>query len=124
MDSMKLQMTGQMRLEQRMKLAPHMIQSMEILQLPLLALKDRIEQELNSNPTLEIEEAPSSSPSASVEAAENPAAGSSQTVTADADSGKDTDFERYSGPDDNFSEYLNRKIEKRQVLPHPLMDYF
>jgi len=31
---MKLEMTGQMRMEQRMKLAPHMIQSMEILQLP------------------------------------------------------------------------------------------
>ena len=119
MDSMKLQMTGQMRLEQRMKLAPHMIQSMEILQLPLLALKDRIEQELNSNPTLEIEEAPSSSPSASVEAAENPAAGSSQTVTADADSGKDTDFERYSGLDDNVTEYLNQADSFR---PRPATD--
>ena len=41
---MKLEMTGQMRMEQRMKLAPHMIQSMEILQLPILALQERIEQ--------------------------------------------------------------------------------
>ncbi|MHC4084214.1 MAG: hypothetical protein ACYSU5_03265 [Planctomycetota bacterium] len=40
---MKLEMRGQMRLEQRMKLAPHMIQSMEILQLPILALQERIE---------------------------------------------------------------------------------
>ena len=39
-----------------MKLAPRMIQSMEILQLPILALQERIEQELNSNPVLEIEE--------------------------------------------------------------------
>ena len=53
---MRMEMTGQMRLEQRMKLAPHMIQSMEILQLPLLALQERIEQELNSNPVLELEE--------------------------------------------------------------------
>ncbi|MHC4488074.1 MAG: hypothetical protein ACYSW7_02695 [Planctomycetota bacterium] len=53
---MKLEMRGQMRMEQRMKLAPHMIQSMEILQLPILALQERIEQELNSNPVLEIEE--------------------------------------------------------------------
>ena len=50
---MKLEMQGQMRLEQRMKLAPRMIQSMEILQLPILALQERIEQELNSNPVLE-----------------------------------------------------------------------
>ncbi len=53
---MKLEMTGHMRMEQRMKLAPHMIQSMEILQLPLLALQERIEQELNNNPVLELEE--------------------------------------------------------------------
>jgi len=50
---MKLEMRGQMRLEQQMKLAPHMIQSMEILQLPILALQERIDQELNSNPVLE-----------------------------------------------------------------------
>ena len=37
-----------------MKLAPRMIQSMEILQLPLLALQERIEQELVSNPVLEV----------------------------------------------------------------------
>jgi RNA polymerase sigma-54 factor len=53
---MKLEMTGQMRMEQRMKLAPHMIQSMEILQLPTLALQERIEQELNSNPVLELDD--------------------------------------------------------------------
>jgi RNA polymerase sigma-54 factor len=112
MDSMKLQMTGQMRFEQRMKLAPHMIQSMEILQLPLLALKDRIEQELNSNPTLESDDGlPPQSASADepVNTAENPAdASSSQTTTAEADTEKDTEFERYTGLDDNVSEYLNQ----------------
>jgi RNA polymerase sigma-54 factor len=40
-------------MEQRMKLAPRMIQSMEILQLPLMALEERIEQELEANPVLE-----------------------------------------------------------------------
>ncbi|MHC5059594.1 MAG: RNA polymerase factor sigma-54 [Planctomycetota bacterium] len=50
---MKMSMTPQMRMEQRMKLAPRMIQSMEILQLPLLALQEKIETELNSNPVLE-----------------------------------------------------------------------
>ena len=38
------------------KLAPRMIQSMEILQLPIMALQDRIEQEMNENPVLEIQE--------------------------------------------------------------------
>jgi len=39
---------------QQMKLAPRMIQSMEILQLPAQALEERIEQELENNPTLEL----------------------------------------------------------------------
>lgn len=42
-----------MRMEQRQLLTPRMIQSMEILQLPLMALEERIEQELSANPTLE-----------------------------------------------------------------------
>jgi len=50
--------TGQhMRLGQQMKLAPRMIQSMEILQMASLELLERIEQELASNPTLELREA-------------------------------------------------------------------
>jgi len=36
-----------------MKLAPRMIQSMEILQLPTMALEERINQELSANPVLE-----------------------------------------------------------------------
>ena len=38
------------------KLAPRMIQSMEILQLPLQELQERIEQELVENPVLELQE--------------------------------------------------------------------
>lgn len=40
-----------------MKLDPRMIQSMEILQMPMPALEERIEQELASNPTLELAQA-------------------------------------------------------------------
>lgn len=53
---MKMTMGHQMRMEQRMKLAPRMIQSMEVLQLPMLALQEKIEAELNSNPVLEVAE--------------------------------------------------------------------
>jgi RNA polymerase sigma-54 factor len=45
-----------MKLGQQMKLAPRMIQSMEILQMPLAELEERIEQELESNVTLEVAE--------------------------------------------------------------------
>ena len=37
-------------------LAPRMIQSMEILQLPIMALEERIQQELQENPALELRE--------------------------------------------------------------------
>ncbi len=51
---MRLDTSQQFRLEQRMKLAPRIIQSMEILQLPMMALQERIEAELQSNPVLEL----------------------------------------------------------------------
>src|SRR5258706_789655 len=37
-------------------LAPRMIQSMEILQLPIAALQERIEKELQENPVLELKD--------------------------------------------------------------------
>ncbi|MFO1045364.1 MAG: RNA polymerase factor sigma-54 [Planctomycetaceae bacterium] len=50
---MHLNFSQQMKMSQTMKLAPRMIQSMEILQLPLMALDERIEQEISENPCLE-----------------------------------------------------------------------
>ena len=51
---MQLTQSTGFRMEQRQLLTPRMIQSMEILQLPLLALEERIEQELQNNPVLEL----------------------------------------------------------------------
>lgn len=50
---MRFDTSQHMKLNQQMKLAPRMIQSMEILQMPMLALQERIEQELESNVALE-----------------------------------------------------------------------
>ncbi|HET6325702.1 MAG TPA: RNA polymerase factor sigma-54 [Planctomycetaceae bacterium] len=50
---MQLNLSQHMKMSQQMKLAPRMIQSMEILQLPVMALNDRIEQELQDNVVLE-----------------------------------------------------------------------
>lgn len=49
---MYMNFSQQMRMSQQMKLAPRMIQSMEILQLPQMELLERIEQEQQENPTL------------------------------------------------------------------------
>src|ERR1700722_7486692 len=51
---MQLSQSASMRQEMRQLLTPRMIQSMEILQLPLMALEERIEQELEANPVLEM----------------------------------------------------------------------
>ncbi len=53
---MRFDTSQHMRMSQQMRLAPRMIQSMEILQMPMLALQDRIEQELESNIALEVVE--------------------------------------------------------------------
>ena len=50
---MHLNISQQMRMTQQMKLAPRMIQSMEILQLSTMDLQDRIDKELTENPLLE-----------------------------------------------------------------------
>ena len=107
---MKLEMRGQMRLEQQMKLAPHMIQSMEILQLPLLALQERIEQELNSNPVLEADESPGQE--------ETPAETSEPEVQAETKSQTAEDDKR----DDRMDEEVRDYIEHRDDYPRPRSD--
>ncbi len=59
---MRMSMGLQARQMQVQKLAPRMIQSMEILQMPMLALQERIEQEMNENPLLEQQDIDPSEP--------------------------------------------------------------
>jgi RNA polymerase sigma-54 factor len=105
---MKLEMTGQMRLEQRMKLAPHMIQSMEILQLPILALQERIEQELNNNPVLEMEEPSSPEEAEPVQEQSQEEDTSEKDLVIDTDNNKVDDFERLESIEDDFKEYIDQ----------------
>jgi RNA polymerase sigma-54 factor len=53
---MRLSLGQDLRMVQKQVLAPRMIQSMEILQLSVLALQERIEQEMEENPILDIRE--------------------------------------------------------------------
>jgi RNA polymerase sigma-54 factor len=54
---MRFETSQHLRMGQQMKLAPRMIQSMEILQMSQAELEARVQQELESNPTLEVAEA-------------------------------------------------------------------
>lgn len=103
---MKLEMRGQMRLEQRMKLAPHMIQSMEILQLPILALQERIEQELNSNPVLETEmpENPEEAEIAREDQIQEDI--DDKDLVLSTDNNKAEDFERLDSLSESFTDYM------------------
>jgi len=102
---MKLEMRGQMRLEQRMKLAPHMIQSMEILQLPILALQERIEQELNNNPVLELEESTAAETQLSEQTENIPDEADAETI---GEFEKTEDFGRIDNLDDEYTDYMSR----------------
>lgn len=97
-----------MRMEQRMTLAPHMIQSMEILQLPILVLQERIEQELNSNPVLEMTEPanPEDEDTDSVE--QQPQEDiNEKDLVLDTDNNKVEDFARLESLSDGFKNYMN-----------------
>ena len=56
MPDISMSMIPSMRPELRQYLAPRMIQSMEILQMPIMALQEKIQQELQENPVLELKE--------------------------------------------------------------------
>ena len=114
---MKLEMRGDMRMEQRMVLAPRMIQSMEILQLPILALQERIEQELNSNPVLEIEE-PSNPEGAGPADQQSQDDIGEKDLVVDTDNNKIQDFERLDSLDDDYHDYMGRgEVFRRRTNP-------
>ena len=91
-----------------MKLAPHMIQSMEILQLPIMALQERIEQELNSNCVLELEE-PETSDDTDLDTSDS----DEETLVerdmiVSADERNTEDFERLDSLGRDFGEHIDQ----------------
>src|SRR5262245_23130941 len=67
---MRMETSLHQRLEQKLRLAPQIIQSIEILQLPAIELQDVVKQELLENPTLELIEGEPDTPEAEAERAE------------------------------------------------------
>jgi len=103
-----------MRQEMRQLLAPRMIQSMEILQLPLMALEERIEQELQNNPVLEQVASDGDEPVQVVDEAqsrgEDVAEGEKALVVKEDDQA--ADFQRL----EKISEYLESEEASHQPL--------
>ncbi len=127
---MRLSFGLEARQIQTQKLAPRMIQSMEILQLPILALQERIEQEMNENPMLEIEERDEALPDEEPEDAVDPNASRTEDemelVVKDGQSNAE-DFERLANMDgdmpDTFDDFRrsSNRMQEDSERAHDLM---
>ena len=90
-----------MRMDQRQVLTPRMIQSMEILQLPLTALEERIDQELQQNPVLEVRQRDPDNAREAADAVAVPAREGERPLDIDTQHG-DADFRRLERIADYF----------------------
>ena len=95
---MRLSFGQQMQLAQKQVLAPRMIQSMEILQLPLMALQERIEQEMEDNPCLDQVDVDENEPEAPADdddvASPSSLADTERELVVKDDRNNEDDFER------------------------------
>lgn len=107
---MRLSFGQELRLVQKQVLAPRMIQSMEILQLPIMALQERIEEELQENPLLEIREEDPDLPEEPVEA-DNPDAPTEEEreLVVDEAKNNEEDFERLLEMDREFPDHFEER---------------
>lgn len=110
---MRLSFGQEMRQVQKQILAPRMIQSMEILQLPIMALQERIEQEIQENPALEVVENESEDDETPVAAAEPespdaPSEDEREMVVNETTDNVD-DFERLLQMDEQFPDHFDER---------------
>jgi RNA polymerase sigma-54 factor len=107
---MRLSFGQELRMVQKQVLAPRMIQSMEILQLPIMALQERIEQEIQENPVLDLQEEDLDLPEEPVEA-ENPNAPTEEErelVVGEAKNNEE-DFERLINMDEEWPDHFEER---------------
>src|SRR5260370_41443027 len=111
---MQLNTTLSQRLTQQMVLAPRMIQSMEILQLPIMALQERIQQELQENPVLELKDAEEGATTedgeplvaAELEEVRDPA---TEQLVIDETSDNELDFDRLEALSRDWDDHFNEE---------------
>ena len=107
---MRLSLGQDLRLVQKQVMAPRMIQSMEILQLPILALEERIEQEIEENPVLDLREEDPDLPAETDEAApeeppDAPSEEERELVISETVRNED-DFERLMKMDEEWPDHF------------------
>ncbi len=132
---MQLNISQQLKQQMQLKLDPRMIQSMEILQLPLMALNERIEQELAENVVLENlsaenQDAADSEVQYELEKARDEARDADQQkeMVVEDNNNNEADFERLlemsaDWPEDNFasSSASSNRVSDAMDRQHDLM---
>jgi RNA polymerase sigma-54 factor len=120
-----MQLNTNLSQKQELKLiiAPRMIQSMEILQLPIMALQERIEHELQENPVLELKEAGTDAEEGTAEQEEialdegqglgveeyDPANDPQQELVIDDKGDNEEDFDRLASLSEDWAEHFNEE---------------
>ena len=108
---MRLDTSMHQRMGQHQILAPRMIQSMEILQLPIMDLQARIRQELDENPALEPTEPTLEELQDAGEAEPTPEGGEIKTADPDAemviDDDHELDFNRLEALSQDYGDAFN-----------------
>ena len=107
---MRLSFGQELRMVQKQVLAPRMIQSMEILQLPIMQLQERIEQEMQENPLLEQQDEDLDLPEEEVETA-NPDAPTveERELVVDETKNNEDDFERLLNMDEEWPDHFEER---------------
>lgn len=104
---MRMDATLSQRMSQEMRLAPRMIQSMEILQMPVMDLQERIQQELDENPVLELTEPSVDDPDYEApEAIDNRDPGDKELVS---DKNNELDFDRLDALSRDWEDAFNEE---------------
>lgn len=115
---MRLDTSQQLRMQQKLILAPRMIQSMEILQLPVLELQERIQQELQENPVLEMaEKVKEEAPAAEAPAVEERPEPEVDYAEAEYDNWEKNYTERTNRSQNGLDDDNERKHDVMQNMP-------
>jgi len=115
--SMRMEIGAYQQQKQLQVLAPRMIQSMEILQLPIMSLMERIQLELEKNPVLEVKEAGADADAADDEdftgteslPPENPSDPDRDELVIDEKGGNELDFDRLEALSRDYDDFLNEE---------------
>ncbi len=116
-----MKLEASLQIQQTMKLAPQVIQSIEILQLPTMALIEHIHQELEENPVLEVKE--DINPDAEDQKENNENNENNEEPETSSDNTENTEEPETSSDTESDTE-SNEEFEKYSLIAEEWNDYF